>query len=72
MKQEKTGNPDHELENLGDFGKAKFDPNGIAHTEEQRRELDTERYYQGRDAKPTEKRAPGDAGNPENPESPPS
>ncbi len=36
MKQEKTGNPDHELENLGDFGKTKFDPNGIAKTEEQR------------------------------------
>lgn len=59
---------DHELEDLGDFGKVKFDPDAVADTEEEREELDAERYYQPRDEKPSGKRAPGGAGNPENPE----
>ena len=67
MTQEKRSNRDHELEDLGDFGKAKFDPDKLADTAEEREELDTERYYQGRDDKPSPKRAPGGAGNPENP-----
>jgi hypothetical protein len=66
--EKKPGNPDHELEDLGDFGKVKFDPDKIAATPEELEQLDAERFYQGREDKPSDKRAPGGAGNPEAPE----
>ena len=67
MEQDKPAKRDHELENLDDFGETRFDPDDLANTPEEREELDTERYYQGRDAKPSSKRAPGGKGNPERP-----
>lgn len=67
MGHDKASKRDHELENLDDFGKVKFDPDNLADTEEEQAELDVERYYQARDDKPSEKRAPGGAGNPERP-----
>ncbi|WEK47007.1 MAG: hypothetical protein P0Y56_01605 [Candidatus Andeanibacterium colombiense] len=67
MEQDKPAKRDHELEDLDDFGKVKFDPDAVADTPEEQAELDTERYYQPRDDKPSAKRAPGGAGNPETP-----
>ena len=62
-----TKRKDAELENVGDFGEQKFDPDSLAKTADERAELDTERYYQPRDDKPLAKRAPGGAGNREKP-----
>ena len=66
--EKKPANPDHELEDLDDFGKTNFDRDKIAVTPEEREQLDAERFYQGREDKPSEKRAPGGAGNPEAPD----
>lgn len=64
MEQDKTAKRDHELKDLEDFGKTRFDPDNLADTKEEQEELDAERYY-GRDDKPSGKRAPGGKGNPE-------
>lgn len=65
MEQDKTAKRDHELEDLEDFGRTRFDPDNLSETTEKKAELDTERYYQPRDDKPSSKRAPGGKGNPE-------
>jgi hypothetical protein len=65
MEQDKPASRDHELQDLDDFGKVRFDSDNLATTPDEQAELDVERYYQPRDDKPAAKRAPGGAGNPE-------
>jgi hypothetical protein len=69
MEHSKTPRRDHELDHLDDFGKVKFDPADLAESADEQAQLDVERNYQARDDKPSAKRAPGGAGNPERPES---
>lgn len=64
MEQDKNAKRDHELKDLEDFGKTRFDPDNLADTEEEMEELDTERYY-GRDDKLSSRRAPSGKVNPE-------
>ena len=61
---------DHEMAELDDFGKVKFNPENQANTQDEQDQLDSERFYQARDDKPSAKEAPGGAGNPERPSNP--